>query len=82
MKFLLLSRRNLLPIASGFALSILILSVLLSTFPSSQTVSATPRKIPIYCVDKNEKVVAISFDAAWGFEDTQQLIDILAQFEV
>ena len=31
------------------------------------TVSKTQRDLPIYCVDKgDEKVISISFDAAWG----------------
>lgn len=39
--------------------------------------------LPIYCVDKGEeKICAISFDAAWGNEDTSQLIKILNDFEV
>ena len=50
--------------------------------PTATTVSATPRKIPIYCVETEEKKIAVSFDAAWGNEDTQQLIDILAQYQV
>lgn len=41
-------------------------------------VSATKRDLPIYCVDKTEKMVALTFDAAWGAEDTQKLIGILA----
>ena len=37
-----------------------------------------------HCVDKAEedKVLSISFDAAWGNEDTQQLIDILEKYHV
>lgn len=35
------------------------------------------RKLPIYCVETEEKVIALSFDAAWGNEDTQQILDIL-----
>lgn len=47
------------------------------------TVSKTQRDLPIYCVDKgDEKVISISFDAAWGNEDTQQLIDILNKYQV
>lgn len=46
------------------------------------TVSANARQLPIYCVDSEEKVLSISFDAAWGNEDTQELIDILAEYEV
>ena len=40
------------------------------------------RKLPIYCVETDKKQVAISFDAAWGNDDTEQLIDILAEYEV
>lgn len=47
-------------------------------------VSAVPRDLPIYCVQKSEtdKKVAISFDAAWGNEDTATLIDILDKYNV
>ena len=38
--------------------------------------------LPVYCVEKEEKVCAISFDAAWGNEDTEKLIEILEQYKV
>ena len=44
--------------------------------------SATQRQLPIYCVQRDQKMVAISFDAAWGNEDTQQLIDILGKYNI
>ncbi len=44
--------------------------------------AATSRQLPIYCVQKDYKALSISFDAAWGNEDTQQLIDILAKYNV
>ena len=39
------------------------------------------RDLPIYCVDKdeNDKKISISFDAAWGNEDTENLIEILGE---
>lgn len=37
------------------------------------------RELPIYCVDTQEKKVALSFDAAWGNEDTQEILDILKE---
>lgn len=40
------------------------------------------RELPIYCVDTEEKKVALSFDAAWGNEDTQKLLDILKKNDV
>lgn len=50
--------------------------------PKVVGVSASERVLPIYCVEKNEKVCSLTFDAAWGNEDTQQLIDILASYDV
>ena len=44
--------------------------------------SASKRKLPIYCVERDDKSVSLTFDAAWGNEDTQQLIDILAKYNV
>lgn len=40
------------------------------------------KELPIYCVDTDEKVVALSFDAAWGNEDTKQILDILKKNDV
>ena len=44
--------------------------------------AATARQLPIYCVQRDQKVVSISFDAAWGNEDTHQLIDILGRYQI
>lgn len=44
--------------------------------------AAGNRKLPIYCVDTPEKKVAISFDAAWGADDTDELLRILRENEV
>jgi len=51
-------------------------------YPAAVGTAATTRQLPIYCVQRDQKLVSISFDAAWGNEDTQQLIDILAQYKV
>ena len=40
------------------------------------------RKLPIYCVDTDKPQVAISFDAAWGNEDTETLLSILDKYNV
>lgn len=50
--------------------------------PAVVGVSASERVLPIYSVQRDDKVVALSFDAAWGNEDTQQLIDILNKYDV
>ena len=43
----------------------------------STTASTTERKLPIYSVETQEKKIAITFDAAWSAEDTDELLAIL-----
>ncbi len=50
--------------------------------PAIVGASASERKLPVYWVQRDDKVVALSFDAAWGNEDTQQLIDILNKYQI
>ena len=41
------------------------------------------KELPIYCVDKGEeKKIALSFDAAWGNEDTAKILEILKKNNV
>lgn len=49
--------------------------------PAVVGASASDRQLPIYCVQREDKTVALSFDAAWGNEDTQKLIDILNKYK-
>ena len=50
--------------------------------PAIVGAAATTRQLPIYCVQRDDRVVSLSFDAAWGNEDTQMLIDILNKYNV
>lgn len=40
----------------------------------------TPRLVPIYNVETDEKKVAISFDSAWGADKTLKILDVLKQY--
>ena len=40
-------------------------------YPAAIGAASAARQLPIYCVQRDQKLVAISFDAAWGNEDTQ-----------
>ncbi len=42
----------------------------------------TDKKLPIYNVATEEKKVAISFDAAWGADKTEGIIELLNEFDV
>lgn len=44
--------------------------------------SVNGRELPIYCVETDEKKIALSFDAAWGNEDTAKILEILAKQNV
>lgn len=35
-------------------------------YPAAVGASAATRQLPIYCVQRDQKLVSISFDAAWG----------------
>ena len=51
----------------------------------SQTVGAglsSTRSLPIYCVDTEEKKIAISFDCAWGVDHTDKLLEVMAKNDV
>ena len=39
-------------------------------------------KLPIYCVDTQKKQIALTFDTAWGNEDTQKILDILKKYKI
>lgn len=38
---------------------------------------AAQRRVPIYCVEREDKKIGLTFDAAWENSNTQELIDIL-----
>ena len=37
---------------------------------------------PVYSVDRSDKVVALSFDASWGAFHTEEILDILDEYDV
>ncbi len=45
-------------------------------------VYANGRKVPIYCVDRSDNLVSISFDAAWGADKTRQIMDVCDSYGV
>ena len=77
---ILLLRKRWWTAAACLSLAIAILCLV--NYPAAVGASASTRQLPIYCVQRDQKMVSISFDAAWGNEDTQQLIDILGSYKV
>lgn len=66
-------------------LFIILAIMMLSNMFIEKTIAAISTKkksLPIYCVETEEKKVAISFDAAWGNDDTDDLLRILDEYNV
>ena len=59
-----------------------LLAVTIAIIGSAGVFATSDRLLPIYCVETDKKQVAISFDAAWGNDDTDQLISILKEYDV
>lgn len=76
MKFIIITKKHIM-LAIAAVLCITVIAV-----GSVKIFAENDRRLPIYCVDCEEKKIAISFDAAWGNDDTQTLIDILAEYDV
>ncbi len=73
-----LNRHTVLRAALALAALVIVLA---AGAPSFLQTAATGRKLPIYCVQRDDKCVSLTFDAAWGNEDTQTLIDILDAYQ-
>lgn len=65
---------------------IALLSASLLIYPdASKTLSDSlmqEKELPIYCVEQEKPLISISFDAAWGNEDTPKLLEVLKKHEV
>ncbi|MFI3249671.1 MAG: polysaccharide deacetylase family protein [Eubacteriales bacterium] len=68
--------------STALALVLVFSTLSIATSPTVVGALAVSRQLPIYCVDTEEKVLSISFDAAWGNEDTEQIIEILEEYDV
>ena len=82
MRFIVLTRRRLAILFACVLIGAAALAVGSSTAGKIAATMSEPREIPIYYVDTQEKVCALSFDAAWGNEQTQTLLDILDRYKV
>ena len=82
MRLLILTKRSLISIAFCLLIGILSATVAISSTVKAVQTASTPREIPIYCVDTDKKQVALSFDAAWGNEQTEGLLDTLDKYNV
>lgn len=65
-----------------FALFVLLSFGISYNLAAGQAASSGSRRLPIYCVDTDQPQIALTFDAAWGNEDTGNILDILKKNKV
>ncbi len=76
MKFLIVTKKQIITVF------VAVLALTLTVITSFTIFATVERKLPIYCVERTDKKIAISFDAAWGNDDTETLIKILKEYDV
>lgn len=81
MRYLLLTKRSLFTALLLAVSAVLVTAGVSRQYRTQSAANTSERKIPIYCVETDEKKVAITFDAAWGAEDTDELLEILAAYQ-
>jgi len=82
MRFLVLTRRRALILLSCVLIAAVCFTLAANTAGKVVAAMGEPREIPIYYVDTEDKVCAISFDAAWGNEQTDNLLNILDEYKI
>lgn len=82
MTFVVLTKKRLMILFSCVLIGAAAIMVASGTAGKAVATANEPRQIPIYYVGTDEKVCAVSFDAAWGNEQTDTLLSILDEYEV
>lgn len=75
MKYVVITKKHLMVFVCCFLASVIAVIFSVGVLADSN------RKLPIYCVECDDKKIALSFDAAWGNDDTENLINILAEYD-
>ncbi len=78
MKIFVLTKKSVIVYASALLLLIGIFVAGNNFGEAVFTEASATSKVPIYSVETPEKKIAITFDAAWGNEDTDALLKVLA----
>jgi polysaccharide deacetylase family sporulation protein PdaB len=66
--------------------SIALLATAFLVYPEKQSALSnsltSSKELPIYCVDQDKPKISLSFDAAWGNEDTAKILEVLKKHNV
>ena len=48
---------------------------------AATSVLAAKKELPVYSVERDDNVIAVTFDASWGADNTPKLLDILDEYD-
>ena len=66
----------------SFALLLTISAAYVGALPDTVSVVSGKRELPIYCVNRDDNKISISFDAAWGGDKTLGILDLLEEYNI
>ena len=78
--FFALDRPAIKLISLGCALALLCALYLGPLQEEATAVVATKKVLPIYSVERAEKVISVTFDASWGGDKTMKILDLLDEY--
>lgn len=82
--FVVLKKKSIIAAAALAILAVVMTVTLGTTGTAAVFFGESTRKIPVYCVERKEdepKVIALTFDAAWGADKTEGIIEILNEYD-
>lgn len=79
MKALTFTKKQITRAAAIAAGAVAAAAVAITVVMTSVGTRAAERLLPIYCVERGDKKIALTFDVAWENSNTQKLIDILKE---
>ena len=82
MRLLVLDKKGIAIALSCIMIAIIAVGIITSTGLKAVSTVTEQKELPIYSVETDKKQVSISFDAAWGDEQTHTLLDILKEHNV
>ncbi|WP_438848700.1 polysaccharide deacetylase family protein [Anaerocaecibacter muris] len=79
MRFLVIKRRAIIIAVIAATVFALALTGVYYTGAAAIYNNVSPKKVPIYSVETDEKAVALTFDAAWGADKTLGILETLEE---
>ncbi|MGN1126590.1 MAG: polysaccharide deacetylase family protein [Ruminococcus sp.] len=82
MRLLVLDKKGIAIALSCILIALIAIGIITNTGLKAVSTVTEQKELPIYSVETEKKQVSISFDAAWGDEQTHALLDILKEYNV